>query len=479
MQKGREKQSNVLTRLRGELHDVQTDWQQPLFIQLVRAFAAVCPDTFGCTFKPYARKIAAKEELIAMDGVVEFSNFQLIFQFSAVAQASHNVLELLLCFDKTAKDAFFYTLYDVFNLFGIPDFRCYTFGELYNEELLQKAFESLCGALEEYLPRIADIGNSPAQKRKLQELLNDDYFISFRQPLKDVVRHPALLARSINLFYSYRRGMHLSGACRLLCRGKMEKALKKLRHSGSLCLYQQRLLAWLEEEPKMKADSFLPPELQKATEQGEKILPRLLPVLLYTILLTVPFYLLFYTLFYAAEALLGINNLYVLHLTPNVFLLPSLFSAYLFLGYFRHCLIIFPQKEKRKRRLAIDWMLNGKKNRRIYNHLTAVFFMLLFIFFVFYADCNVIFKQDGLLDNNAIFSIQGEYIPYANVQALVVVPPIILGDGRFLTIEYYQLQLKDGREISLRRYDPWRIQEHVIPLLKEQGGIELPKGFLE
>jgi|GEM_PF-3748688 len=456
-----------------------SDWITPAFTRNVEQFAKSYPDTFGSTITPIYRGKGKAQVLECLDGKVEFGSFYIVFQYTAHAQMSHNIVETLVRFDKS-RELFCYTLYDIFNLLELPDFQCYTLSALYDEVLLDEAFARIFGALANYMPQIRQIAQDESLQQQLEENLREDFWRTFAQPLVQQETNSLRLVNSLNWFYVHRRGLHLYGAYPILCRGQREKAIQKLRRLRSPVRYQERLLAFLEAQPDVSAPlELLPQTFLTPLREAVWVLldPREgLTLTALCLLLTPPCFFVCEGLFLLLESLIGRNALYLLHASPVFLLLPAVPAAILLARFwYRQALKLVYRKSYQKQR-AISTMVNGQKTDRLLKRLGAAAAAATVVFFVYMADYNLIFYEDGLQNNGDALSLRGEYILYSDMQSLVYTEPMLYGEkNSFALPGSYRLILKDGREISLLGFRVSEIEENLLPLLREHSEINLPE----
>ena len=443
------------------------EWVLPAFETGVKAFSDACPAAQG--YDIHARYKGP--DISSIEGWVYFSSFVLLFEYTAHSLLSevNSLLECKLMAEKNNPDALRYSLMDVFNALELDDFRCALIPSIASETAMAAAFQWLGEIVGDHLPAIAALLAGEEQHYRLYACFTADvqrFFPDYMHSGYDVVDQ-----KNLDLYYGWLRGRFgfAQGAYMRYLGGNPFHARKKLARTKKTLLYERRLLAYLD-TPGQKRDP-LPPMLCEQIKGPQGTDARyVLAVFASWIPLTalcLPFWL---GVFYLLRAIAMRGQLLLIGPDPFEAFMPAFLTAIVLSFFTRRMVMRLLFRRRAAELLENDAILFSRGTQRFMKGFLYVVFLGGMSFLFVCVNANIAFGEVGFTDNRAMFSMQGEYHPYAAIDHVYYKPDRINGFGETIPFDSYVLVLRDGEEIDLYEHCETSFAvEKVLPLLEEKG----------
>lgn len=237
------------------------------------------------------------------------------------------VIWLSFFFDREPSITF--SVYDILSVAEPENFNCYTYSFVDSNELIKKCFEELEPLLQKLIPELSKIAENGVQKNTLIEKQKQkinayfgDNIIEASQFLKDSA--DKILSMMFYNFFQYQIDIYVLGSPALFFKGKEEKALKALKKAKYRSLYEDNLLAYLENGGKAPTLSQTANDAstEKGTARQGTDAKGSLKILLYTLLLTIPISAVMIGLFFGLTYLTTTDSLFIYGTKENLIFLP-------------------------------------------------------------------------------------------------------------------------------------------------------------
>ena len=237
------------------------------------------------------------------------------------------VIWLSFFFDREPSITF--SVYDILSVTDPENFNCYTYSFVDSNELIKKCFKEIETLLDKLIPELSRISENGVEKNKLIEKQKQkinayfgDNIIEASQFLKDSA--DKILSMMFYNFFQYQIDVYVLGSPALFFKGKEEKALKALKKAKYRSLYEDNLLAYLEnggKAPKL-SETANSASTEKGTARQGTDAKGSLKILLYTLLLTIPISAVMIALFFGLTYLTATDSIFIFGIKENLIFLP-------------------------------------------------------------------------------------------------------------------------------------------------------------
>ncbi len=237
------------------------------------------------------------------------------------------VIWLSFFFDREPSITF--SVYDILSVTDPENFNCYTYSFVDSNELIKSCFDEITELLQKLIPELSRISENGVEKNKLIEKQKQkinayfgDNIIEASQFLKDSA--DKILSMMFYNFFQYQIDIYVLGSPALFFKGKEEKALKALKKAKYRSLYEDNLLAYLEnggKAPKL-SETANSASTEKGTARQGTDAKGSLKILLYTLLLTIPLSAIMIGLFFGLTYLTATGSLFIYGIKENLIFLP-------------------------------------------------------------------------------------------------------------------------------------------------------------
>ena len=368
---------------------------------------------------------------LAAQATTDFGDYKLVMSYST----ENHMMEMGAIFSRAELQTV-YRFEEINNVLSPGDFRIYSVSQLIIEERLANAFDWLKRLFHEAQPGIE---NMSADTVKLKELaknrLHDQTIVEQRKE--------TIISAT-------------DAAYNLISRKNYGRALRALQKTqGETTVFETRLTKFLEakiSEAEPSPYEVIPPEIDGYVQLGKK--NRWVMVDSASALLTMPF-----AIALASLPFLGTYYVYYLVFLDGLHVVKSDPWFYATFGVFAGIFLIFPLRKVFLRLfLKRDYEVYkqhkaahaGILEKRIFIALGIVVFIGIAIVFPLALCNNVVFNQDGMIDNTEFFTYTGEFVPYEEIECVYHVNAFLNGFGEVMENPSYAIRLNDGRIIDLR-----------------------------
>ncbi len=284
------------------------------------------------TESPSIKNLVSNKKKNNKNGVVARYNFGEFFMDVYYIEnmkggGVQQVIWLSFFFDREPSITF--SVYDILSVTDPKNFNCYTYSFVDSNELIKKCFEEIETLLERLIPELSQIAENGVEKNQLIEKQKQkinayfgDNIIEASQFLKDSA--DKILSMMFYNFFQYQIDIYVLGSPALFFKGKEEKALKALKKAKYRSLYEDNLLAYLEnggKAPKL-SETANSASTEKGTARQGTDAKGSLKILLYTLLLTIPLSAIMIGLFFCLTYLTATNPLFIYGIKENLIFLP-------------------------------------------------------------------------------------------------------------------------------------------------------------
>lgn len=388
--------------------------------------------------------------------IFKFDNFRMIFSFEGKSCS----LSFGIIFNND-EESMEYSFFELSNVFEKDDFKSYNNGYLYNDDKLKLAFSWLYIGIENHFDEICRIAKDQSKIIELNKNLEHDIAVLKKRSVYDQI----VLNSSFELFL----------------KNEYIKSIKKYEKLNSnLTKFEIRLLSFMKNQIAKgnEKEYFAVPQeinaLRLDVDTNKKNIFELLsfyvcfPVC--AVLGTLPF-LAAYFIFR-----LFISDLSIVPPFEMVFV-PGIFFGIILVSYTYKFVLKLFLKGKYEEYMEVSKIKSGKADSIVLRVLRIIVTATCVIFMVICFRWNIIFKDDGFIDNSKFLIPTSEFVSYQNVEGLYKIKAFRNALGGIYKEPAYAIKLKDGRVISLRAIgDP---NEKTINFLTQKIGKIKEAEFIE
>lgn len=183
----------------------------------------------------------------------------------------------------------------------------------------------------------------------------------------------------------------------------------------------------------------------------------------------IPIYLLVYLCLSFVESKDTILTIGVFSNAPDV-MLPSFITAILFSYFTRLYFYRILFKKTYEKTLENDYISISEKTNRIMKKFLAIGIFLSFVSVVLMVRHNVLFKDEGFIDNSGFFDFVGDYYEYSDIKRVYFLKERDIGFDTIREIPSYVIELENGYKIDLYDVDVYfGYEDELIRVLKEKN----------
>jgi len=373
--------------------------------------------------------------------------FEMSFEFSTKEYALDFGIVLDDDIEKTE-----YSLFELTNVLSGNDLKRYNNKFLFDENKLKIAFNWLVSGVDTHFTGIKEISKN---KEKIKEL--NENFIADVALMR---RRSAYETNQLNSCYS------------LFCRNNYASAIRKYeKYSAKLTVIESRVFDFMKSQvAEGKTNEFIavPEEIDSLKtaismnrKSGVELLAFYISFPIGIVIGSLPFIASYFLYYFFVD--------YVYIIKPPIFMpvIPGIFAGIFSILFIRKPLLKLFLRKKYNDYIKYQKMKSGKADTYILSVLGGIIGVACIVFMVLGLRWNVIFKENGIIDNSKFLFPTGEYISYDDVEALYETKAFLNSYGNVYPNPAYAIKLSDGKIIDLRAVgDP---SESALLFLKSKG----------
>ncbi len=387
----------------------------------------------------------------------------------------HQTIWISFFFEK--EPSIIFSIYDILSVIEPDNFNCYTYTFVDSQELMKNCFQEIEEFLSDFLPKLFKLAENGVEKNRLidkQKQKVNEYFgdnvIEASTLLKE--SGEKILQMMFYNFFRYQIDTFILGAPSLFFKGKEEKALKSLKKAKYRSLYEDKLLAYLENGGKA-------PELSQATKNAsaEKGTTRQgtdakgsLKILLYTLLFTIPISTLMIGLFFGLTYLTASDSLFIYGIKENLIFLPF-FST---LPAVAIALNVFLRKKAKNKDVHIPALPPKAKTALKYFTILAESVAIITLFTC--VNSTLVLRDNDFLYSTEDFPLSRTSCQYSSIDYAAIVEGYTY-KGKFQEDPHIAFVTKSGTIIDVYNstfYSAEKFKKETKDFFKEKG-IEVKK----
>ena len=380
------------------------------------------------------------------------------------------VIWLSFFFDREPSITF--SVYDILSVTDPENFNCYTYSFVDSNELIKKCFEEIEELLQKLIPDLSRIAENGVEKNKLiekQKQKINSYFgdniIEASQFLKDSA--DKILSMMFYNFFQYQIDIYVLGSPALFFKGKEEKALKHLKKAKYRSLYEDNLLAYLEnggKAPKL-SETANSASTEKGTARQGTDAKGSLKILLYTLLLTIPISAVMIGLFFGLTYLTATDSLFICGIKENLIFLPF-FST---LPAVAIALNIFLRKKAKNKDVHIPTL--QPKAKTVLKYFTILAESVAIIVLFTCVNSTLVLRDSDFLYSTEDFPLSRTSCQYSSIDYVAIVEGYTY-KGKFQKDEHIVFVTKSGTIIDVYNssfFSAEEIKNETENFLKSKG----------
>ena len=380
------------------------------------------------------------------------------------------VIWLSFFFDREPSITF--SVYDILSVTDPANFICYTYSFVDSNELIKKCFEEIEELLQKLIPDLSRIAENGVEKNKLiekQKQKINSYFgdniIEASQFLKDSA--DKILSMMFYNFFQYQIDIYVLGSPALFFKGKEEKALKHLKKAKYRSLYEDNLLAYLEnggKAPKL-SETANSASTEKGTARQGTDAKGSLKILLYTLLLTIPISAVMIGLFFGLTYLTATDSLFICGIKENLIFLPF-FST---LPAVAIALNIFLRKKAKNKDVHIPTL--QPKAKTVLKYFTILAESVAIIVLFTCVNSTLVLRDSDFLYSTEDFPLSRTSCQYSSIDYVAIVEGYTY-KGKFQKDEHIVFVTKSGTIIDVYNssfFSAEEIKNETENFLKSKG----------
>ena len=380
------------------------------------------------------------------------------------------VIWLSFFFDREPSITF--SVYDILSVTDPENFNCYTYSFVDSNELIKKCFEEIEELLQKLIPDLSRIAENGVEKNKLiekQKQKINSYFgdniIEASQFLKDSA--DKILSMMFYNFFQYQIDIYVLGSPALFFKGKEEKALKALKKAKYRSLYEDNLLAYLEnggKAPKL-SETANSASTEKGTARQGTDAKGSLKILLYTLLLTIPISAVMIGLFFGLTYLTATDSLFICGIKENLIFLPF-FST---LPAVAIALNIFLRKKAKNKDVHIPTL--QPKAKTVLKYFTILAESVAIIVLFTCVNSTLVLRDSDFLYSTEDFPLSRTSCQYSSIDYVAIVEGYTY-KGKFQKDEHIVFVTKSGTIIDVYNssfFSAEEIKNETENFLKSKG----------
>lgn len=380
------------------------------------------------------------------------------------------VIWLSFFFDREPSITF--SVYDILSVTDPENFNCYTYSFVDSNELIKKCFEEIEELLQKLIPDLSRIAENGVEKNKLiekQKQKINSYFgdniIEASQFLKDSA--DKILSMMFYNFFQYQIDIYVLGSPALFFKGKEEKALKALKKAKYRSLYEDNLLAYLENGGKAPtlSETANSASTEKGTARQGTDAKGSLKILLYTLLLTIPISAVMIGLFFGLTYLTATDSLFIYGIKENLVFLPF-FST---LPAVAIALNIFLRKKAKNKDVHIPTLQPKAKTLLKYFTILAESVAIIVLFTC--VNSTLVLRDSDFLYSTEDFPLSRTSCQYSSIDYVAIVEGYTY-KGKFQKDEHIVFVTKSGTIIDVYNssfFSAEEIKNETENFLKSKG----------
>ena len=357
------------------------------------------------------------------------------------------VIWLSFFFDKDPSITF--SVYDILSVTDPENFNCYTYSFVDSNELIKCCLGEIEELLQQLLPQLFKIAENGVERNKLIENQKQkinayfgDNIIEASQFLNDSANK--ILSMMFYNFFQYQIDIYLLGAPALFYKGKEGKALKALKKAKYRSLYEDNLLAHLENggrAPELSQTASTASTEKGSARQGTDKKGSL-KILFSILLFTVPITAVMAGLFLAFTYLTATDSLFIFGIKENLIFIPIFAS----LPAMALALNIFSRKKAKTKDIHIPALTPKSKNALKYFTILAESVAILCLFTC--VNSTLVLKDNEFLYTTEDLPLSRASCQYSSIDYAAVVEGYTY-KGKFNEDHHIVFVTKSGTKIDV------------------------------
>lgn len=189
-------------------------------------YVAETPDAYSVDYEEKNTK-----SNIYFRSSVSYKNFKAVIKYDGELFMQENNLDIVFSYEGCP---YYFSIYNIFNLFEINDFNCYYYQNCLGSASINDALKNLTSVVEKYYREIRDAGNQTNLPTLIKQFEEDQLAVN-GEDWKDEIDDPDSLDLT-HIFFLTTTAKNNE---------KLIKKLEKYDKKGRLVLYEKRLLKYL------------------------------------------------------------------------------------------------------------------------------------------------------------------------------------------------------------------------------------------
>ena len=342
-----------------------------------------------------------------------------------------------------------FSVYDILSITDPTNFNCYSYSFVDSNELIKNCFDEITVLLKKLIPELSEIAENGVEKNKLiekQKQKINSYFGDNIIEASKFLNNSAdkILSMMFYNFFQYQIDIYFLGSPALFFKGKEEKALKALKKAKYRSLYEDNLLAHIEnggKAPKL-SEAASSASTEKGTARQGTDAKGSLKIFLYTLILTFPFSAIMIGLFFGITYLTSTDSLFIYGIKESMVFIPF-FSTFPAIAI---ALNIFLRKKATKKNIHIPALAPKAKTALKYFTILAESVAIITLFTC--VNSTLVLRENDFLYSTEDFPLSKASCQYSSVDYAAVVEGYTY-KGKFQKDEHIVFITKSGTIIDV------------------------------
>ncbi len=380
------------------------------------------------------------------------------------------VIWLSFFFDREPSITF--SLYDILSVTEPENFNCYTYSYVDSKELMKDCFQEIDELLQRVLPEFSKLAENGVEKNRLidkQKQKVNQYFgdnvIEASNLLKD--SGDKILSMMFYNFFQYQIDTFVVGSPAHFFKGKEEKSLKSLRKAKYRSIYEDNLLAYLENGGKAPelSQTAKAASAEKGTSRQGTDAKGSLKLLLYTLLFAVPLSALMAGLFLLLTYITATDSSFIYGIKENLIFIP----CFSFFPATAVALNIHARKNNKNK--DIHKPETPKKAKTILKYFTILSESIALIFLFSCVNSTLVLRDNNFLYSTEELPLSRTVCEYSSIDYAAVVEGYTY-EGKFQEDKHIVFVTKSGTVIDTYNstfFSAEEFEKEAASFLEEKG----------
>ena len=408
----------------------------------------------------------------SVDASIVFDTFtlKLEYKINVSMLIPKSIIEIRFMFED-GKLPVEYSIYDLFNIIDLKNFKCYTFASVTSEKKVIEIIKKLIKVFLKYRNKIEELSTNLDKiatleqdiKEKIKLILNEDVFDT---------RDAFYLMNMLEIYYALDVARFTSESydgyiCYL--KGNYKKAIKKYsKLKEKVTKYEKRLIEYMKDNAeKENISQDMNTTIEANSLKNTKMV--LIPMFIGWIVLTPVWCVVYYIIFKIAFEIFTRGTIYSGGSEVFMLFMPAFITAIINSYFIRKFVYKILYKKDYDKIIALDEI----ENKHIDGFMSKLFQFIIascIVTTILMANTNISFYEEYFNNNLEFTKLKGENISYMDVNSVYKAYARINDFGQ--TIEYptYVIVLNDGRKIDLYfDMDFEEVKKNIIPIFENKN----------